>query len=89
MSYSRPMRSIILSLTNMSALLVAPHSAVAMPGAAVIVSAPTAIRASACYNVQDADAQAACLARVHRDPGRCYNVQRADVQALCLAEVRR
>lgn len=78
MSYIRSMRSIILALAYFSALLVAPHSAIAGSSAA-----------SACYNVQDADARAACLARVHREPARCYNVQRADLRALCLSEVRR
>ncbi len=78
MSYSRPMRRIILTIAYVSALLVAPHSAVAGSSAA-----------SACYNVQDADARAACLARAHRDSSRCYNVQRADLRALCLSEVRR
>ena len=72
------MRSIILILAYVSALMVAPHSAIAGVSAA-----------SACYNVQDADARAACLARVHRDPGRCYNIQRADLRAVCLSEVRR
>lgn len=78
MSYILSMRSIILTLAYASAILVAPHSAIASGNAA-----------SACYNVQDADARSACLARAHRDPGRCYNVQRADLRALCLAEVRR
>lgn len=72
------MRSIILILAYVTALLVAPHSAIASSSAA-----------SACYNVQDADARAACLARAHREPSRCYNVQRADLRALCLSEVRR
>ena len=72
------MRSIILTLAYVSALLVVPHSAIASGNAA-----------SACYNVQDADARAACLARVHRDPGRCYNIQRADLRVVCLSEVRR
>ena len=78
MSYIRSMRSIILILAYVSALMVAPHSAIAGGSAA-----------SACYNVQDADARAACLARVRRDPGRCYNIQRADLRAVCLSEVRR
>lgn len=50
--------------------------------------AASSARASACYNISDADARAACLARAHRDPGRCYSVQRADARAQCLAEVR-
>lgn len=78
MSYSRSMRSIILVLAYFSALLVAPHSAIAGSSAA-----------SACYNIQDADARASCLARAHREPSRCYNVQRAELRAICLSEVRR
>lgn len=78
MSYILSMRIIVLTIAYVTALLVAPHSAVAGSGAT-----------SACYNVQDADARASCLARVHRDPGRCYNVQRADLRALCLSEARR
>lgn len=50
--------------------------------------AASSARASACYNISDADARAACLARAHRDPGRCYGVQRSDLRAQCLAEVR-
>jgi hypothetical protein len=72
------MRIIVLTIAYASALLVAPHSAVAGSSAA-----------SACYNVQDTDARASCLAQVHREPSRCYNIQRADLRALCLSEVRR
>ena len=78
MSYILSMRIIVLTIAYVTALLVAPHSAVAGSSAA-----------SACYNVQDADARASCLARVHRDPGRCYNVQRADLPAKSMSEVRR
>ena len=78
MSYILSMRIIVLTVAYASALLVAPHSAIAGGSAA-----------SACYNVQDADARASCLARVHREPSRCYNVQRADLRALCLSGVRR
>lgn len=45
--------------------------------------------ASACYNINDADARTMCLARAHRDTGRCYSVQRADLRSQCLAEVQR
>ena len=75
MSYILSMRIIVLTIAYATALLVAPHSAIAGSSAA-----------SACYNVQDADARAYCLARVHRDPGRCYNVQRADLRSACQAE---
>lgn len=56
----------------------------------MLATLPTAAAttASACYNISDADARAACLARAHRDPGRCYSVQRSDLRAQCLAEVR-
>lgn len=73
------MRTIILALAYLSALIIAPHVALA----------DTAQQASACYNIGDADARAYCLARAHRDTGRCYNVQRPDLRAQCLAEVRR
>ena len=43
----------------------------------------------ACYNVNDSDARAYCLAKAHGDSGRCYSIQRADLRAMCLAEVRR
>lgn len=78
MSYILSMRIIVLTIAYVTALLVAPHSAVAGGSAA-----------GACYNVQDADARASCLARAHREPSRCYNVQRADLRALCLSEARR
>lgn len=74
------MRSIILSIAYVSALVVAPHSAIA--------GQDRAAQASACYNIQDADARTFCLARAHRDVGRCYSVQRADLRAMCLAEAR-
>lgn len=74
------MRSIILSLAYVAALFVAPHNAIA--------GQDRAAQAGACYNIQDADARAMCLARAHRDPGRCYSVQRPDLRAMCLAEAR-
>lgn len=83
------MRCIILSLAYVCALFVAPHNAVAVPGAGVIVSTPPTISTSACYNINDADARAVCLARANRDPGRCYSVQRPDLRSVCLAEARR
>lgn len=55
------------------------------PGFAVADVVP---QPSACYNIQDADARAFCLARAHRNPSMCYSVQRADLRSMCLAEVR-
>lgn len=43
----------------------------------------------ACYNIQDADARAYCLARAKREPSLCHNIQRADLRSMCLAEVSR
>lgn len=75
------MRYIVLLIAYVTALFVAPHSAMA--------GQDRATQAGACYNVRDADARAVCLARAHRDPGRCYSVQRPDLRSVCLAEVRR
>lgn len=70
------MRYTFALITYTAALLLTPQFALAdaNPGA--------------CYNIQDADARAYCLARAHRDPGRCYSVQRSDLRSMCLAEVR-
>ena len=51
--------------------------------------APASASTGACYNIQDSDARAYCLARAKREPSLCYNVQRADLRSMCLAEVKR
>lgn len=56
--------------------------------AAAPAIADNASAASACYSISDADARSACLAKVHKDPGRCYAVQAADKRAICIAEVK-
>jgi len=43
----------------------------------------------ACYNIQDADARAYCIAKARGESSQCYNVQRADLRSQCLAEVRK
>lgn len=43
----------------------------------------------ACYNVNDSDARAYCLAKARQEPSVCYSIQRADLRSMCLAEVRR
>lgn len=61
-------------------------------GLAVTIFGPMLAFASdsgACYNIQDADARAYCLARAKREPSLCYNVQQADLRSMCLAEVKR
>ncbi len=80
MSYIRAMRTMILALAYISALLVTPQAALAE------TRQP---QPSACYSIQDADARAFCLARAHRNPSMCYSVQRPDLRSMCLAEVRR
>jgi hypothetical protein len=65
--------------------------------AALLLAAPAlasdtgmrAGRASACYSISDADARAACLARVYSSPSQCYSVRDADKRAECLAETRK
>lgn len=72
-----------------AALLLSSCAASAAPMSAMWPIWPKpSTTASACYNISDADARAACLARAHRDPGRCYSVQRSELRAQCLAEVR-
>ena len=80
MSYIRAMRTMILALAYVFALLVTPQAALAE------TRQP---QPSSCYNIQDADARAFCLARAHRNPSMCYSVQRPDLRSMCLAEVRR
>lgn len=43
--------------------------------------------AGACYNIQDADARAYCIAKARGDRSPCYNIQKPDLRSLCLAEV--
>lgn len=49
----------------------------------------SAADSGACYNVNDPDARAYCLAKARQEPSVCYSIQRADLRSLCLAEVRK
>lgn len=42
--------------------------------------------AVACYNINDADARSACLAKARRDVAYCYNVKSASMRAWCMTE---
>lgn len=44
---------------------------------------------SACYNVNDPDARAYCIAKSRNEPAACYSIKRAELRSMCLAEVRR
>jgi hypothetical protein len=67
-----------------------PHVVITI--AMLIAAAPTLAdatsKAGSCYTLAG-DARTACLARVHKDPGRCYGVMDAAKRALCLSEVRK